>query len=332
MSLTSVASSSTCVNIRRHRNVYALTESIATYKSSLIAPVVKSPCILLQGHLKDETSLGKCKSFASLTLSLTSPSEPLVMKVTSIKVDSNLTLWKVDTQSNGSSPPSSSPASKESLWRRVKSNDSNGRNLVVLFSYMLAKERHIEKYRQIYHRHGFDVLTITTSPLQFFLPPFGAKKIASKLLLYLNSNITQYSSMSVHAFSVGGYQYSEFLSQIKSTAANSELNSHPLANCIKGTIFDSPCDVDSVPYGLSHTVAGDTLLAKGLQVILNLTRFIFYPLSTKYHSLGAEVFAHQPLSCPSLFFASQSDKMANIKVIQSVVDAWTKKGVDVDLV
>lgn len=271
-----------------------------------------------------------------LGLSLTLPGEPLVAKMTSIKVDSNLTLWKNEANSKDAAGGASAAASsKDSDGGKEKSpapssTNSSAIKLVILFAYMLPKDRHIEKYRHIYHKHGFDVLTITTSPMQFFFPTFGAQKIASKLLSYLDANVNKYPSMLVHAFSVGGYQYSEFLSQIKSRT--SEFKSDPVASSIKATIFDSPCDVDSVPYGLSHTVAGDTVVAKIFQALLNLTRFIFYPISTKYHSIGADLFIQRPLNVPSLFFASETDKMANIKVIRSVVDTWTKKGVDVDLV
>lgn len=244
------------------------------------------------------------------------------MKMAGIKIDSNLTLWKADEGPNG--------ANSAQRQKSSSSANASATKLVVLFSYMLSKEKHIEKYRHIYHKHGFDVLTITTSPMQFFFPAFGAQKVAYKLLSYLDANVTKYPSMLVHAFSVGGYQYSELLSQIKSR--NSDLKSDPVASSIKATIFDSPCDVDSVPYGLSHTVAGDTIWAKIFQFMLLFTRFIFYPVSTRYHSMGAQVFSNTPLLCPSLFFASETDKMANINVIRSVIDIWTKKGVDVDLV
>lgn len=135
--------------------------------------------------------------------------------------------------------------------------------------------------------------------------------------------------MLVHAFSVGGYQFSELVNQV--TSRQDDLKKDPIASSIKAMIFDSPCDVESVPYGLSHTVAGDTIVATIFQGMLNLTRFLFYPVSTRYYSEGAKIFEDKPLPCPALFFASESDKMANINVIRSVVDGWSKKGVDVNL-
>lgn len=237
------------------------------------------------------------------------------MKMKKVQIDSNLTLWRACSEETKTSNDTECKKSNEKL--------------VILFAYMLPKERHIEKYRQLYHEHGFDVLTITTSPLQFFLPVIGAQKIACQLLSYLDNNLNVYPSMLVHAFSVGGYQYSELVNLINSRSK--DMTTDTLARSIKATIFDSPCDVDSVPYGLSHTVAGDTILAKIFQALLNFTRFIFYPVSTKYHTAGANVFINQPLACPSLFFASECDKMANINVIRTVVDTWSSKGVPVDL-
>lgn len=197
---------------------------------------------------------------------------------------------------------------------------------------MLPQERHLEKYRSIYFQHGFDVLTVKTSPFEFFFPTIGAQKVAASILNFMKSKSSEYPEVIVHAFSVGGYQFAEFLNKLNESDDDKLSPQHlALKKSIKGTIFDSPCDVDSVPYGLSRTVAGDNFLATILEAMVNLTRNIFYPLSTKYHKEGMEVFTNKPLLCPSLFFASKTDKMANIAVIEEVIKIWTDKGCDVSL-
>ena len=241
-------------------------------------------------------------------------------------IDKNLSLW-TSISAPASSKTSSSGTKSES---GVEIEESKPKKLLILFAYMLPQERHLEKYRSIYFQHGFDVLTVKTSPFEFFFPSIGAHKVADAILSFMKNKSTEYPEVIVHAFSVGGYQFAEFLNKLYGSG-NGQATQQILERSIKGTIFDSPCDVDSVPYGLSRTVAGDTVFARILETLVNLTRSIFYPVSTKYHKDGMITFFNKPLPCPSLFFASKCDKMANIQVIEEVVKTWKDKGCDVSL-
>lgn len=243
-------------------------------------------------------------------------------------IDKNLSLW-----TSISAPASSQTSSSGSKSSHAdEGEEKRAKKLLILFAYMLPQEKHLEKYRSIYFQHGFDVLTVKTSPFEFFFPTIGAQKVAANILNFMTSKSSEYPEVIVHAFSVGGYQFAEFLNKLYESE-DDKLNQQQLLlkKSIKGTIFDSPCDVGSVPFGLSRTIAGETLLARIIEGLVNLTRSIFYPLSTKYHEQGASVFTNKPLMCPSLFFASKTDKMANIAVIEEVVKIWSDKGCDVSL-
>jgi hypothetical protein len=237
-------------------------------------------------------------------------------KVKPIVIDQNLKLWSL--------------TSIRTMNNLESSENSRRRKLMVLFAYMLPNEKHLDKYRKIYYDHGFDVLTVQTSPFQFFFPAIGAKKVADHVYEFIDKQGRDqpYPDVLVHAFSVGGYQFSEFLNKLYTMTGE---RGQRMREAIKGTIFDSPCNVDSVPYGLSRTIAGNTLLARMIEGFVNATRSIFYPLSTKYHREGEQLLIHRPLLCPSLFFASRSDKMADIDVIKQLVQSWSGKGVDVKL-
>lgn len=239
---------------------------------------------------------------------------PLDYKVRPVVIDQNLKLWSLTTVRN---------------LNNESSENSRRRKLMILFAYMLPNEKHLDKYRKIYYKHGFDILTVQTSPFQFFFPSIGAKKVADHLFEYMEKEgRTEYPDVLVHAFSVGGYQFSEFLNKLYAAAGD---DGQKMRHAIKGTVFDSPCDVDSVPYGLSRTIAGNTLLATLIQGFVLMTRTLFYPLSLKYHREGEELFVNRPLHCPSLFFASKSDKMAPIGTIEKTVAKWSEKGVDVKI-
>lgn len=227
----------------------------------------------------------------------------------------------------------SSRVLKESDSSGSDSNENDHKRLAIIFAYMLPKDKHLDKYRSIYFNKGFDVVTVKTSPFEFFFPTIGAHKIADNLIdqLIHQPSLSRYSDIVVHGFSVGGYQFSEVLKKLQSKAGHEADKMNRVVKSIKGTIFDSPCDVDSVPYGFSRTVAGESLLAKVIEILIIATRSVFYPVSTKYHRQGFETFKNSPFNVPSLFFASKKDKLANIQVIEEVVDSWQKKGLDVNL-
>jgi hypothetical protein len=47
---------------------------------------------------------------------------------------------------------------------------ANNRPLVMILSYLRAKENHLEKYAKLYFDHGFDALVFQVSPWRLFLP------------------------------------------------------------------------------------------------------------------------------------------------------------------
>jgi len=212
--------------------------------------------------------------------------------------------------------------------------------LVILFAYMMAQEKHLAKYRLLYYDKGFDVLTVKTPPLDFLYPTIGTQRIATNLLDTLNKKlIRSYPSIVIHGLSVGGYQYSEVLLQLhKGADAEAAANLPPserkctnLIKSIKGTIYDSICDVETVPYGLSRTVFGDNIIASMVEKAVHMHNRIFYSISRKHHEAAQSLFEQRPVPCPSLFLASEDDKMADFNVIKRIVGTSQKLGNDAKL-
>ena len=65
----------------------------------------------------------------------------------------------------------------------------SGRPLVVLLAWLMASEKYLEKYRSIYFNHGFDVLTVKTSPLELMLPRIGSQRVAKNLMHFLRNKV-----------------------------------------------------------------------------------------------------------------------------------------------
>lgn len=62
---------------------------------------------------------------------------------------------------------------------------SNLRPLVLLFEYMNAKPKHIDKFVEFYNARDFDVLTVNLKPLQLFFPVRGSQVSRYHYVIFL---------------------------------------------------------------------------------------------------------------------------------------------------
>lgn len=210
--------------------------------------------------------------------------------------------------------------------------------LVVLFAFMTAKDKQIEKYRSLYYGKGFDVLTVRTPLLNFLYPQIGTQRIANNLVDTLNNRLARsYSSIVVHAFSVGGYQFSEVMKLLYEKAEDevaaglplSEQSCTNLLRSIKGTIFDSICTVDGVAFGIARTFFGNNKIGAIAEKAFHLHNRVFHSISRRHHLAGQSIFEHKPIKCPSLYFASENDILAEFKLVQRLVESSRNAGNDV---
>jgi len=81
--------------------------------------------------------------------------------------------------------------------------------LLILFAWLFAKERHLDKYRALYLERGFDVLTIKVNVRDFLIPQSGSQQIAAHIVRFLAERQNLYRAYIFHAFSVGAYQMGE---------------------------------------------------------------------------------------------------------------------------
>lgn len=238
-------------------------------------------------------------------------------------IDQNIRLRFV----NSSLSSVARPAASEKLANLV----SEPRKLVVFFSWMLAKETHLEKYRDLYFKHGFDVLTVKTSPFQLFLPPVGSQKVASNVLAFLRTHVASYPNMLIHGFSVGGYQFGEVLVKMQEALFQRDIdaNLETVKNSIKGMIFDSAVDIEGIPYGFSRAMVGKSPLAPVLEKLIAAHMRLSYPFATKHYLASSKAFHNTILRCPALMLVGNDDEVGNPAGNERVASRWRELGVDV---
>ena len=209
-----------------------------------------------------------------------------------------------------------------------KAEEKPSRRLAILFAWMLAKEKHLEKYRNLYFTRGFDVLTVKTSPFELLLPEKGSQKIAKMALNFMNDKIKDYPQMIVHSFSVGGYQFGEVLVQMEKNQNKEKLKS--LSKAIKGLICDSGADMEAIPKGLSRAVVGNNkFLGSLLKSYISFHMKVFQSIATKHYMASSQAFKNNIIRCPGLLLVSHDDVVGNPEANQRVMKCWQNNGIEV---
>lgn len=204
--------------------------------------------------------------------------------------------------------------------------------LVVLLSWLMAREKYLEKYREIYLKRGFDVLTVKTRPDQFLFPTVGTQVVAQSLFDFLKNQVGLYPNVVVHGFSVGAYQFSEFMVKLQDglhSKGSLDGSCEIVRKSIKGVIFDSAVDVEGAPYGVAKSVAGNSKIADLIESSIRGYMKLCYPFATKHYEKASGVFCNTPLRCPALLLVSQDDKLGNPLANERVRDRWQSLGIDV---
>lgn len=198
------------------------------------------------------------------------------------------------------------------------------RKLVVLLSWLQAKEKHIEKYRQFYLDRGFDVLNVKTSALDLLLPNLGAKKISENFVRFMVEK--QYSDVVVHGFSVGGYMFGRFLLEMEKQQG--EVMRKKLLNSIRGIVFDSLVPIEGTCIGVANSITENKLGAQIIKNLLELYLFLGHSIATKYYEEVSEKVWAGPLRCPTLFLNSREDKISDHKIVEDLEKVWSGLGIE----
>lgn len=200
---------------------------------------------------------------------------------------------------------------------------NNERKLVVLMSWLEAKEKHIEKYRQFYLDRGFDVLNVKTSALDLLLPTIGAKKISKDFARFMLEK--QYSDVVLHGFSVGGYMFGQVLLDIDNQ--NQEMK-EKMIKSIRGIVFDSLVPFEGISVGVANSITSNKFGAKLLEQAIKLYLYVGHRIATKYYLQASDKVWSGPVKCPTLFLLSKDDIVTDYRIIERLAQVWSKLGIE----
>lgn len=208
--------------------------------------------------------------------------------------------------------------------RTIQETSYTPRPLVLLFGWMLAKQRHLDKYGNLYHSKGFDVLSVQMKPTQVLIPT-QAQKTMEELLNILQQKSLSEKPLMIHGFSVGGYMYGELLIKLKENAEKYQ----DVRRRMVGQIFDSPVDYEGVAPGFASVLVKNKVGQKILKNALEAYLATFKKTITCHYIKSSNAFHKNELRLPSLLLYSRSDPIGVDTRIEMVMKSWRSQGIPV---
>lgn len=222
---------------------------------------------------------------------------------------------KDDMHQRSFSTSSSQRAVLEHLPTKMSSDDGTN-PMVILYGWLLAKSKHLEKFGNLYNRHGADVVTVKPNVSEV-LRPKKAEEVASTILDTLQSSSNKNKPVLIHGFSVGGYFYSQTLNKIVTDPKYASVQDR-----IIGQIFDSPVDFNNIPFGVSNAATNNRLLRNTMKLSIES----YFSLTRKYtmdeYLARSKLFYTNPVRTPALFLFSDDDPVALPESCERCVSQW----------
>ncbi|XP_037307433.2 transmembrane protein 53 [Pungitius pungitius] len=194
--------------------------------------------------------------------------------------------------------------------------------VLVMLPWLGSRPQSLAKYCDIYFRTGYDVLVVESQVQEFVWPRWGLNR-GKMLLELLQSERFVSRPLLVHAFSIGGYTFTQLLVHISQDTQKYQA----LTQRIKGQVYDSLVagSVETMAIGLAKTVFPrlETLVKHGSMLYFDM----FRRQTQDYYNASIDTFWNSPITTPALFFFCENDPMSNLQAMDDVIDHWRKRGV-----
>ena len=219
------------------------------------------------------------------------------------------------------------------IYRRSGKQDATKkRPLVIIAGWMGAKERQLKPYQKFYHDRGYDTLSFAVGPRMVLQPKMAQKQMDEILqVAYLHneegkeSMVHEPSCLLFHHFSVGGFLYGQALQAMSRIPELSGIK-----DSIRAQIFDSPPDYMNIPTGISKSMG----IGGPVEMIIEKLARLYLKLTENsagvIHKAASHAFHENDTPCPSLWFYSKADPVADWRDCVIVTDKWKLKGIEVE--
>ncbi|KRF79631.1 uncharacterized protein l(2)k09913 isoform X2 [Drosophila virilis] len=271
---------------------------------------------LLQGPLAEYRGMQRplARNFSSLQTQL-SAMAPLKNRryLSSKDITKNMTLY-TNNKANIEVDPKTLAFKKPS-----------GNPLVLMMAWLMAKQKHLKKYAQIYTEMGFDVMVVHITPWQLLWPAKGTQMVAAETLKFLENN-KSYAPIVMHGFSVGAYQMGEIMLQM-----SRDMDRYgSILDRFVCQIWDSAADITEIPVGLPKSIFPKN--ERMQSALRNYTLYhlrTFHNQATIHYMRSSQMFHSTLLKAPALFFVSENDPIGPPSSNQAVRENWERANIKV---
>ncbi|KAI8037649.1 transmembrane protein 53 isoform X1 [Drosophila gunungcola] len=200
-----------------------------------------------------------------------------------------------------------------------------GNPLVLMMAWLMAKQKHLKKYAQIYTDMGFDVVVVHITPWQLLWPVKGAQVVAAETLRFLESN-KSYEPIVMHGFSVGAYQLGEIMLQM-----SRDMDRYgSILERFVCQVWDSAADITEIPVGVPKSIFPRN--ERMQSALRNYTLYhlkTFHNQATIHYMRSSQMFHSTLLKAPALFFVSDNDPIGPPSSNQAVRENWERADIKV---
>ncbi|KAH8285316.1 hypothetical protein KR054_007556 [Drosophila jambulina] len=195
-----------------------------------------------------------------------------------------------------------------------------GNPLVLMMAWLMAKQKHLKKYAQIYTDMGFDVMVVHITPWQLLWPVKGTQVVAAETLRFLENN-KSYEPIVMHGFSVGAYQLGEIMLQM-----SRDMDRYgSILDRFVCQVWDSAADITEIPVGVPKSIFPKN--ERMQSALRNYTLYhlkTFHNQATIHYMRSSQMFHSTLLKAPALFFVSDNDPIGPPSSNQAVRDNWER--------
>ena len=206
-----------------------------------------------------------------------------------------------------------------------------------LFGWVGCREKAMRKYTSLYTQRGVDVVAMLLRPEHVYRPVSQGRQATEQVVDALTAADTIERPLLIQGFSAGAYMYGNLLTTLDARGAAGVA----FTQRIKGFVFDSPVDLDGVPFGLSRAMFGNdsegTVRQQMVQKLLELYLSPSLPMRQYYqassdamHGKDFSAGFSSPLPVPSTFLYSDADTVTVSDDIRAVTGKWRARGSDVE--
>ncbi|XP_076101402.1 uncharacterized protein LOC143071154 [Mytilus galloprovincialis] len=194
--------------------------------------------------------------------------------------------------------------------------------LVIVFEWLYANQNALNKYCELYHDIGLDVLTVRGKLVHFLWPPRG-EIFARTLLNYLLNERPRDEQIFIHAFSVGAYNYTI----CETLALESYTQFGSFRDKVIGQVFDSIVigTYENMSTGIAAALHDSGVLTKPIIAIMDAYYKTTNKKTKEVYDKLVQNFKEDPVVVPTLMYFSHNDPMCHVPTMTEMVSDWNNK-------